>query len=352
MQSIERATVLLRDANSLDGAVAILRELGFSDPPLPLDSTALTALGFPQSIGPAWITQGQGSLRGLTVDLHDVAETRDALTSLANALARRAPQLLWIVIAFARSRRELALVCWSSTVSRTRIVSLLCNQDKLFESDAETLCALSAVASDTDLTIHARWLDVLGREAITRRFFRTLQTIVGELADSLGGRINRAERRELALLYVSRLIFLSFLETKGWLNADFGFLGNGYSRCVEETGSYQKQVLEPLFFGTLNTAVQSRSRRALSFGRIPFLNGGLFARSHLEKRYRHWAFTDDAFGNLYGSLLSRYRFSGREDSAGWSDASIDPEMLGKAFEALMASDERKTSGAFYTPQGW
>ncbi|HMJ19787.1 MAG TPA: DNA methyltransferase [Gemmatimonadaceae bacterium] len=350
MQSIERATALLRDASSLDGAVAILRELDFSDPPLPLDSTALTALGFPQGIRAAWITQGQDSLRGLAVDLHDLAETRDALTSLANSLAKRAPQLLWIVIAFARSRRDLAIVCWSSTASRTRIVSLLCNQGKLFESDAETLCALSAVTGDTDLTTHARWVDVLGREAITRRFFRTLQTIVGELADSLGGRINRAERRELALLYVSRLIFLSFLETKGWLNADFGFLGNGYSRCIAETGSYQKHVLEPLFFGTLNTAVQSRSRRARGFGRIPFLNGGLFARSHLEKRYRHCGFTDDAFGNLYGSLLSHYRFSGREDSAGWSDASIDPEMLGKAFEALMASDERKTNGAFYTPQ--
>ena len=52
----------------------------------------------------------------------------------------------------------------------------------------------------------------------------------------------------------------------------------------------------------------------------------------------------------YGSLLSRYRFTTREDSALWSEASIDPEMLGKAFEALMAPDERKSSGAFYTPQ--
>ena len=350
MQSIERATALLRDASSLDGAVAILRELGFSDPTLPLDSTARTSLGFPQSISAAWITQGQDSLRGLAVALPDVVETRDGLTSLANTLAKRAPQLLWIVVAFASSRRELAIVCWSSTVSRTRVVSLLCNQDRLFESDAETLCALSAAAGDTDLTTHARWVDVLGREAITRRFFRTLQAVVGDLANSLGGVINRAERRELALLYVSRLIFLSFLETKGWLNGDFGFLGNGYSRCISANGSYQKHVLEPLFFGTLNTAVQSRSRRARSFGRIPFLNGGLFARSHLEKRHRHRVFTDEAFGNAYGSLLSHYRFSGREDSAGWSEASIDPEMLGKAFEALMASDERKTSGAFYTPQ--
>ncbi len=350
MQSIERATVLLRDASSLEGVAAILRELGFTERALPLDSKARTALGLLANIRGAWITQGRDSLRGLAVDLHDVSDTRDTLTALASALARRAPQLLWLVVAFDSYRRELAIACWSTTVSRTRIVSLLCNQDRLFESDAETLCALSAAAGDTDLTTHARWVDVLGREAITKRFFRTLQAVVGELADSLGGGINRAERRELALLYVSRLIFLSFLETKGWLNGDFGFLSNGYSRCISESGSYQKKVLEPLFFGTLNTAVKTRSGRARSFGRIPFLNGGLFARSHLEKRRRRCVFTDEAFGNAYGSLFSRYRFSAREDSAGWSESSIDPEMLGKAFEALMASDERKTSGAFYTPQ--
>jgi hypothetical protein len=109
-------------------------------------------------------------------------------------------------------------------------------------------------------------------------------------------------------------------------------------------------VLEPLFFGTLNTPLRSRSTRAGSFGRIPFLNGGLFARSHLEKLRRECVFSDDAFGSAFGNLLSHYRFSGREDSAEWSEASIDPEILGKTFEALMAARDRKTSGAFYTPQ--
>jgi hypothetical protein len=350
VQSLERATALLRDASSLEAAATILRELGFTEPAFPLDSKALTALGLPSSVRAACITQGRESLRGLILDLGGGSETRESLAAVANGLSRHAPQLLWLVVAIARSTRELAIVCWSTTASHTRILSLLCDQDRLFESDAETLCALSAVAGDTDLTTHARWLDVLGREAITRRFFRTLSTVVGELADSLSGRINRGEKRELALLYISRLIFLSFLEAKGWLDSDFAFLGNGYSRCISEGGSYQRKVLEPLFFGTVNTAVKARSARARGFGRIPFLNGGLFARSHLEKRHRDCVFADEAFGGAYGSLLSRYRFSAREDSVGWSDASIDPEMLGKAFEALMASDERKTSGAFYTPQ--
>jgi len=326
----------------------LLRQLGFTGQLLPLDVSATEALHLPANIRDASIAQGVGSIRALALDFQDDADLRSGLTAVANALARHSPQLLWVVIA--TRAREVAIVCWSSGGSKTRIVSLLCNGDRLFESDAETLCALASATSDSDLLTHARWLDVLGREAITRRFFRILEKTVAELADSADARVNRTERHELALLYISRLIFLSFLETKGWLNGDFGFLGNGYAVCIASGGGYQRKVLEPLFFGTLNTAMPSRSRRARSFGRIPFLNGGLFSRSSLEKRRRSCVFSDDSFGNAYGSLLSRYRFNAREDSALWSDASIDPEMLGKAFEALMASGERKSSGAFYTPQ--
>ena len=231
-----------------------------------------------------------------------------------------------------------------------RIASLVFRPDHVVQSDAETLCMLSAVSGESDLLTHARWLDVLGREAITGRFFRTLEKSVIELAASLTSRVAPAERQELALLYVSRLIFLSFLETKGWLNGDFCFLSNTFADCIANGGRYQSRVLEPLFFGTLNTTTGARSKRARQFGRIPFLNGGLFARSATEKLRRAGVFSDEAFGNTFGNLLTHYRFSGREDSTAWSEASIDPEILGKAFEALMASGERKKSGAFYTPQ--
>ena len=350
MQTLERATALLRDAGSPEGLDDLLRQLGFKGQLLPLDAVAKDALGLPGSLRTARIVQGVGSIRGLALDFQSNADLRQSLTAVASALARHSPQLLWIVIATREPAREVAIVCWSSAGSRTRIVSLLSDRDRLFESDAETLCALSSATGDSDLLTYSRWLDILGREAITRRFFRTLEKTVAELADSAGKQVSRDESRELALLYVSRLIFLSFLETKGWLNGDFGFLSNGYSECIASGGSYQKKMLEPLFFGTLNTALRARSARARSFGRIPFLNGGLFSRSNLEKRRRSCVFSDESFGNAYGSLLSRYRFSAREDSAGWSEASIDPEMLGKAFEALMAVGERKSSGAFYTPQ--
>jgi Eco57I restriction-modification methylase len=341
---------LLRGAGSVDGMSAVMRFLGFTGRILPLDSRTRTTLQLPSEICTAHIAEGDGALRGLALVLSHQADLRETLAATADALARQAPQLLWLVIAIHSASRAQAVVCWSASSPRPRILSLLCDRDRVYESDAETLCALASAAGESALLTYSRWLDILGREDITRRFFRTLRDTVSELAESSDDGTVRKRRTELALLYISRLIFLSFLETKGWLDGDFGFLANGYSDCIIAGGQYQKRTLEPLFFGTLNTPLRARSLRAHRFGKIPFLNGGLFARSGLEKRNRACTFSDDAFGNAFGSLLSRYRFSAREDSSTWSDASIDPEMLGKAFEALMAGDERKSSGAFYTPQ--
>lgn len=349
MPTLDRSTELLVNAKSVEGLTAIARELGFSAPPLSLDARALSNLELPTGIDAAKVARGTGDLRALVLELRRECDSRATLTAVATALSRRTAQLLWIVLA--RSGDDVAIICWSTATRRPRIVSLICNRDKVFTSDAETLSSLAAAVTESHLLTYARWLDILGRESITRRFFRELQATVDLMAGSLTGNVPSSDRNELALVYLSRLIFLSFLETKGWLDGDFGFLANGYSRCMTAGGRYQKRVLEPLFFGTLNTRARSRASRAKEFGRIPFLNGGLFARSPLEKRTRRCAFSDEAFGNAFGSVLSRYRFSGREDSADWSEASIDPEILGKAFEALMVSGDRKGSGAFYTPQG-
>ena len=350
MKSLERAAALIQDATSVDNLEPILRELGFPLSILPLDDTAVSALGLPTHLGGAWVTQGNGALRALVIEIKADCDLREALTSIATALSHNASQFLWIIFAVRPHASDLAIVCWRSSGSRVRVASLLCRTNHVLPSDAETLCMLSAVSGESDLLTHARWLDVLGREAITSRFFRALEATVIELGASMTGRVVAAERRELALLYASRLIFLSFLESRGWLNADFCFLANTLQACLSRGGNYQKRILEPLFFGTLNTRTRDRSQRAKGFGRIPFLNGGLFARSALEKQRRSSFFSDEAFGNAFGNLLSRYRFTGREDTADWSEASIDPEILGKAFESLMASGERKKSGAFYTPQ--
>ena len=349
MWTIKTAGAALAQADSGQSLVPITTGLGFQPHPAPLDAATRDSLGLSPRLLDARISRGPGALRALFVELPRGSVLRTEIAMLASRLASRSPHLLWLLVVTERDGDQFALATWSVPRDTVRIAALVVDRCRILDSDAETLCALEAATSASDLLTHTRWHEVLGRDALTRRFYRTLRDIVAELGDNAGGGGRRAERHEAALLYVSRLLFLSFLEAKGWLNRDRGFLARGFEECCAGAGGYEQRVLRPLFFGTLNTRISARSPRARAFGSVPFLNGGLFSPTPLERRLRGLRFDDEHLGRVFSELLSRYRFTAREDSTSWSEAAIDPEMLGKAFESLMASEDRKSSGAFYTP---
>jgi len=330
---------------------ALLATLGFTERSHPLDAASRDRLGLPTAILSARISSGEGSLRALSAEIEHVASVREVIAVIARQLTMQAPHLLWLVVVGQRDGSTLGIATWRRVRSTPQIAALISERGNVVDSDAETLCALSAAtAAYGDEMRHMRWLDVLGRDAVTRRFFHALAHTIDSLSDSLPSQVPAADAREIAILTTSRLLFLSFLEAKGWLNSDFGFLANGFTECIASGGAYQRRVLEPLFFGTLNTRVSERAPRSRAFGRVPFLNGGLFSRTTVERIHRHSRFSDDALGALFGDVLVRFRFTAREDATTWSQAAIDPEMLGKVFESLMESGDRKRGGVFYTPQ--
>ncbi len=341
---------MLADAGSVEGLHPVLAALGFEIPLEPVDILTRSALGIPAACRDVAIARGAGALRALVVRAPDHLSVRDAARRIATRLAASAPHILWLLIIADSAFAQLAIVAWAGDRKSPRLSALIIDRARVVDSDAETACALAAAHSELDALTHERWLEVLGRECITRRFYRTLERLVGNMARSLPPRVTDDDRSELALLCASRLLFLSFLQAKGWLDGDRGFLGRTFDECVSTGGSYHRRVLLPLLHGTLNTHHSARSPTARAFGRVPFLNGGLFARTTVERRHRTLLFPDDQIGPLFGDLLSRYRFTAREDSAMWSEAAIDPEMLGKAFESVMASRERRTTGAYFTPQ--
>ncbi len=351
MDSLAQAIRIIDGTYRPGGIDALLATLGFADRSLALDADSRNRLGLPGSVLSARVSTADGALRALCLELEDDVSVRDAIAAIVRQLSARAPHLLWLIVAMQQSGGSIAIATWSRVRSVPRIVAMVTERGHVVDSDAETLCALSATSAIIGDTMrHMRWLDILGRDAITRRFFHALTGAVGALAESLPPQVPSADAREIALLTTSRLLFLSFLETKGWLNSDFGFLANGFADCMTTTGNYQRHVLEPLFFGTLNTRVSERSQPARAFGRVPFLNGGLFSRTAVERIHRHSRLADHAIGALFGDVLVRYRFTAREDAATWSQAAIDPEMLGKVFESLMEAGGRKRGGVFYTPQ--
>ncbi|MBL0939119.1 MAG: N-6 DNA methylase [Gemmatimonadaceae bacterium] len=364
MLTLRAAAQLLARTDSVEAMHSIASALGFPAQPLPLPPSSQRDIGVPVSCDAAALASAPG---GLTLfcatlaapgTLSDTGDIRQQAHRIGTALLRQAPTRLWCLCLLDQSRNTLCIAVAAPHARGTRLTALRVERHRVLDSDADTMRALSAVTESDALTRHARFADILGRDALSSRFYRELEQRVSALADSLHapstGRqalitLSSRERRELALLCASRCLFLSFLEAKGWMNGEREFLLRHAIQALERGGRIHTRTLRPLFFGTLNTPRAQRAPDARRFGAIPFLNGGLFTPTPLERRAHRLDFGDDALTSLIGGLLDRYRFTAREDSHAWSEAAVDPEMLGRAFEGLMADDERRRSGSFYTP---
>src|SRR6185437_12324647 len=146
--------------------------------------------------------------------------------------------------------------------AHTRISALTVETARVADSDGETLAAMADAASGVDVLVHHRWRELLGRDALTRRFYRELESVIDRLAASARGSADVAARRELALLCSSRVLFLAFLEAKGWLDGDREFLRHAFDARCARGGEIHRRMLDPLFFGTLNTPVGKRAAAA------------------------------------------------------------------------------------------
>src|SRR5688572_20446678 len=191
----------------------------------------------------------------------------------------------------------------------------------------------------------------LDRESVTRQFFQRFRRAVTDVADALAAAVPREEREAIdgqALLILSRLLFLSFIQEKGWLNGERRFLVDRLEHEIGRGREFFSGVLVPLFFGCLNTPLHERKPAARRLGAVPYLNGGLFEPSAFEQRHGDIHLPNDLMQRVIEQVFEKFDF--RIDEGDAAGTHVDPEMLGKVFESLMAADERAASGSFYTPR--
>ncbi|UTY31223.1 Eco57I restriction-modification methylase domain-containing protein [Treponema putidum] len=188
---------------------------------------------------------------------------------------------------------------------------------------------------------------------------------------------------------MGRLVFIQFLQKKGWLgctddnwnDGDRDYLQHLFERSSEkQQNDFLSTVLDPLFFGMLNTNPEDRARHFKQkgwdktlldrFGKIPYLNGGLFEEDpedsvpvifpavlfgnpkqrEIERIFRSGQNNDYPYDASCGLLdfFARYNFTIDETDPEDREVGVDPEMLGKIFENLL--EDNKDKGAFYTPK--
>ena len=222
------------------------------------------ALGLDATVVDARIAAGSGALRALLLVVSGDQPLREMLPRIAARLTTRAPHVLWMVILVQPATDAVALSAWTGDRRPPRVAALIVNRRRVVDSDGETLRALHAARGDRDVITHARWVEILGREALSIRFYRGLERAVDSIASSSSA-ATAGVRNEIALLNTSRLLFLSFLQAKGWLDEDAAFLERQFEQCATKRGGFHDRVLRPLFFGTLNTpSGVERPRRARS----------------------------------------------------------------------------------------
>lgn len=194
-----------------------------------------------------------------------------------------------------------------------------------------------------------QWRDAFSIEKVTKEFYReyakvfeTVETIIGEVNPISGN-----DLRLYTQMLFNRLLFLRFIEKKGWLRfkESTDYLATLYSAGGDSGQSFYRSRLCPLFFEAL--AVEGKQQSA-AVGEVVFLNGGLFEKTALDESVQD--IPDTAFENILGQdgLFYRFNFTVEESTPLDIEVAVDPEMLGKVFEELVTG--RHESGSYYTPR--
>ena len=182
-------------------------------------------------------------------------------------------------------------------------------------------------------------------------------------------RQNHQVYQEFTVRLIGRTVFCWFLKMKKGNNEE-SLLPETLlsSKAVKNNSGYYHSILERLFFQTLNTRMNERvDNLPEGCEQIPFLNGGLFepGSDDYYKANRHTGLSEnlntlkieDQWFLHFFQELEKYNFTIDENSVTDVEVSVDPEMLGRIFENLLAEIDpdsgetaRKATGSFYTPR--
>lgn len=196
------------------------------------------------------------------------------------------------------------------------------------------------------------WGQAFDVEKVTKRFYEDYAAAFAH-AEKLIAKQKELKGDELRMFtqtLFNRLMFLRFMERKGWLTFNDR---HDYLRALHDAGPRGKKSffngrLCPLFFEGL---AKEGKQESDAYGSVPYLNGGLFERSTLDRKVTD--LPDAVFDGILGSeddggLFYRYNFTIEESTPLDIEVAVDPEMLGKVFEELVTG--RHETGSYYTPR--
>ena len=240
--------------------------------------------------------------------------------------------------------------------------SFLLGKDIKTRSAQDQLSKLQGAQSLEDIE------EAFSLEQLSREFFQAITKHFTHLYENIKfpKTLNEEASRAFSLRLLARVLFCKFLERKGLIPSGI------WDTSLSE--HYYHEVLEPLFFGTLNTPKSERNYGLLDskithlLDSIPYLNGGLFSPQENDfyepKSPQAYINTLQVPTTILTELfknLSEFHFTLDESTPIDQEVGLDPEMLGMVFENLLSmlftdhkidnlSSLRKQTGSYYTPR--
>ena len=207
---------------------------------------------------------------------------------------------------------------------------------------------------EDDLTI----VDVSGRvraafdvEKVTKRFYDHFKKEHQAFLSFIEGIENVADREWYASLMLNRMMFIYFIQKRGFLDGDKNYLQNRLQRMQTAYGKDRFQTFYRLFLlrlfheGLGQPEADRTPDLAELLGEIPYLNGGLFEVHDLERDNEDIHIPDKAFEEIF-DFFDAYQWH-LDDRPLRNDKEINPDVLGYIFEKYI---NQKQMGAYYTKE--
>ncbi len=185
-------------------------------------------------------------------------------------------------------------------------------------------------------------------ERITKRFYDRFKTEHDAFLKFIDGIPDDELQRWYASVMLNRLMFIYFIQKKGFLANDDNYLRN---KLLKSKGHgkdlFYKKFLCPLFFeGFAKKAISRSPEINKLLGEIPYLNGGLFLKHQIEELHgKHIEIADNAFEKLF-DFFDQYQWH-LDERPLKRDNEINPDVLGYIFEKYI---NQKQMGAYYTKE--
>ncbi len=219
----------------------------------------------------------------------------------------------------------------------------------------------STLSTQSEFTVKA-FEDAFSVEKLSDKFFKEYKEHYQAFVDHLSKRATKASVfngdekavRDFAKKLLGRIVFLHFVQKKGWLGATNDRWQDGNRNFIQDLflSSGKKETFYPLwlrtlFYDSLNNPERKNNSFKLPDGTtvmVPYLNGGLFEDDDPKGTL---TFPPSLFEDLF-EFFNQYNFTIYEDSPDDHTVAVDPEMLGHIFENLL--EDNKDKGAYYTPK--